>query len=483
MRMSFLAASPLKAASCSAVLALATVCACDGDAPVAMEAEAPPQPQASCRIVAQNVEIRCPYHAIDGDRHTITYTDLTDGAVRMADALATNNQSKILNDPLQPLGWATQVTVVSPGLNRALTAKQRVNCASQIDCLTSMWYVYHDERNAGPDDDEWVHINLSSLGLASPYEAHGWSTWLNNDLALFNALAAPNGTGWITEQEENTPQIYALRISGSPRVELFAPDKLENQNCLTGRVNAQPPRQADQCFDGQRLSIVRRCYDEPVTSAAYSRHNTRLVNDASSGACIPGPQQNVPVLRTFVVELNAFCEPKQHFADLTPAHEPATSPEHRAMGATPEWGEMLSAISDDGRFLALGVNRVDPDLVMNEECAGFQHNLTDTNNELSGNATRHTHVCELNDQLTCAGAPVAIPTEFAPIEDLAVPGFLPGTGAGDYSVLLNRVFAPIGGDRLSDIVRADSIAGNTDVAPLPLGPATGAMIIHRPTDP
>ena len=179
----------------------------DGNAPTVIAAPnptpLPPAPAAECRTVTADIEYRCPYHPIDNDRHNMTFTDLTDGATRLADAGDVSGQSDLLFDPLHSLGWATLTAVVSPGLDRVLTAKQRIDCGGVQECLLKLFYVYHDEKDpTNADDDEWVHVNVSSFGLPQPYEVHGWSTWLHNDLALFNALAAPNGTGWTTTQEE-----------------------------------------------------------------------------------------------------------------------------------------------------------------------------------------------------------------------------------------------------------------------------------------
>ena len=230
------------------------------------------------------------------------------------------------------------------------------------------------------------------------------------------------------------------------------------------------------------MSVVRRCYNEPVSATTNSLWNTRIVDDPNSGTCVPGGQAQVPVLRTYVMEIDALCEPKNAFSELAPAHIPWSAPENKSMGVVPEWGEMLSAISDDGGFLALGVNRVDQTLLATTDCPGFRHNLTDPNNELSGNATRHTHVCELNASLQCKAEPIPIPTQLSPIEGLVVPGFLPDPETGEQSLVLNRVFAPYREPGIADIVRADKNGGEYSVTPLHLEPATGAMVIRRVQD-
>jgi len=423
--------------------------------------------------------MRCPYHPIDGDKYNITFTRLTDGTVQMADGLDTqSSQSEILFDPQQPLGWGTMLTVVSPKLDRALTAKQKLECSSGgPECLTKLWYAYRDENDPNnSQDDEWVHINLSSFGLGAAYEAHGWSTWLHNDLALFNVQRLTSGP---LGPADDGAQIYALRLDGTPRVERYAPAMLEDQQCLTGRINAQPPREGNACFDGQRISLVRRCKNEQISAATHAWWNVRQTDNPSSGTCLSGPQAQIPVLRTYVMEVDQSCLPKKTFSEMLPAHTPDNGPQNKTMGVTPEWGDMLSAISGDGKYLAIGVNRVDPGILANESCAGFKHNLTDPNNDLSGNVTRHTHICELSPSLQCIAEPHPVQTRFSPIENLAVPGFLRSSSDLNWSVILNRVYAPIGQTPLVDIGLAKEERNFWTYSPVPHGPATGVMPIHR----
>ena len=471
------------------ISSLAALLACGGDgssssAPPVIPAPSPtptpgPTPSATCRTVTPDVEMRCPYHPIDGDKYNITFTSLADGTVRMADGLdAQSSQSEVLFDPQQPLGWGTLLTVVSPGLDRALTAKQKMDCSSGgPECFTKLWYVYRDENDPNnSQDDEWVHINLSSLGLGEAYEAHGWSTWLHNDLALFNVHKLTSGP---TGPADDEAQIYALRLDGVPRVERYAPDMLEDQQCLTGRINAQPARVGNACFDGQRISLVRRCKNEQVATATHAWWNVRQTDDPSSGTCLAGPQAQIPVLRTYVMEVDQSCAPKKKFSEMQPAHIPDSEPENKTMGVTPEWGDMLSAISGDGKYLAIGVNRVDPGLLANEPCAGFKHNLTNPDDDLSGNVTRHTHICELSASLRCIAEPVPVQTQFSPIENLSVPGFLRSNSASNWSIILNRVYAPIGQAPLADISLAKEEGNIWNYAPIPHGTVTGVMPIHK----
>ena len=70
-------------------------------------------------------------------RHGATALDrLVDERVRLADGNDTvSPDSDLLFNPLQPLGWATLLSVISPSLDRALTAKQKVDCSRGTERL------------------------------------------------------------------------------------------------------------------------------------------------------------------------------------------------------------------------------------------------------------------------------------------------------------------------------------------------------------
>ncbi len=432
-----------------------------------------------CRVVVADEEVRCPYHPIDSTRHNVVFVDLADDAIRAADIGQPDSPGADLAfDPfLADLGWTALATAVAPDLRRALVMRVKPSCPPYtgspgpgIACSygrVTLWLAYHD-RSTG----EWVHLNLARRGLGRNSEAHGWSTWLHRDLALFNAIGFPDDGGFYTRQEENVTQIYAVRFHTDRdfAIEPFAPDLLWRADCLTGRVNAQPPREQDRCFDGQRVSFVRRCYSEPPGPDTWAWWNTAAA-DGTGGPCIPGqPAMQVPVLRTYVMELDASCRPKHPFASMSPAHVPASGPVYRQMGVGPEWGDMLSAISADGRYLAMATNMGDPQRP-GDNCAGMKMNLRDATNPLSGEANRNTHVCELDSSLRCIKEPVRLGTMLTPPEGTPLPGFVHLSSLGGFTrhVVFSRRWSQAGQPQINDVLRVDVDVGPNAGVPLQFG--------------
>jgi len=432
-----------------------------------------------CRVVVADEEVRCPYHAIDSTRHNVVFVDLADDAIRAADIGKPDSPSADLAfDPfLADLGWTALATAVAPDLRRALVMRAKPSCPPYtgspgpgVACSygrVTLWLAYHDRRTG-----EWVHVNLARRGLGRNSEAHGWSTWLHRDLALFNAIVFPDDGGFYTRQEENVTQIYAVRFRSDRdfAIEPFAPDLLWRADCLTGRVNAQPPMDQDRCFDGQRVSFVRRCYSEPLAPDTWAWWNTAAA-DGTGGPCIPGqPAMQVPVLRTYVMELDASCRPKHPFASMSPAHVPVSGPVYRQMGVGPEWGDMLSAISPDGRYLAMATNMGDPQRP-GDNCAGMKMNLRDPDDPLSGEADRIAHVCELDSSLRCSREPMRVGTLLTPPESTPLPGFVqlpPGNGFARHLVFSRR-WSQSGRPQVNDIVRVDLDIGPDALVPLRFG--------------
>ncbi len=372
-----------------------------------------------CVEVAANREVRCPYQAIPAG-HDAVFLDARDGAIVSVDLDDLAASPTRVLEPFQELGWSPGPTFFSPDREHAIVARGRGGCTS-LDCSfgrLTPWLAYRD-------GDEWVHLNLVYHGFGANSEIHGWSTWPHGGLAVFNGLVRNDDAGWVNSQEENTTQIYAARFTpGEERsvtVAPFARDQAWRDTCLTGRLSAQPGF-ADGCFDGQRMTIVRRCYDEPDTDATWSWWNTQKA-DGSGGTCKPGPSIRVPVLRTYAVELDASCAPKAPFESWSVVHEPDHGPFSRMMGVTPEWGEMLSSISSDGLSVVVGRNTADWNGAPNDHCGGFRLNLTDTTEPLSGNANRSAHVCDLGAALRCIDEPVRIATELSPPENLVLGEF------------------------------------------------------------
>lgn len=454
-------------------------CACAIDLPEPNPAD--PPGRFGCEVVAPDEEVHCPYHALRaGD--DLVFLDLRDGVVRTGSIERPDEEvGGALLDPFLELGWSPGPTTVSPDGERALTARVRADCSS-LSCSfgrPTLWLAEHRVNDpADPADDTWVHVNLTARGLGRNSEIHGWTTWVHEDLALFNALVRPDEAGWVSTQEQNTAQIYAVRFGGGEViVDAFAPTRLWRDACLTGRVDAQTSRGG--CFDGQRVSIVRRCYDEPRTPDAWAWYNTAHA-DGGGGPCrVDLASFEVPVLRTYVVELDALCEPTRDFEALVPVRLPPDTPLHRQMGVIPEWGDMLSGISPDGRFVAVAANMGDP-ATPDDGCAGFRLNLTDPHDPSSGNATRRTTVCALDDTLRCADEGLLLEAELTPPESSPLPTFVALAG-GDMVVAHTREWGIADSAPLRDVVRVDFARGADARVPLAFARAAvaGQAIVVR----
>ena len=427
---------------------------------------------AQCYEVRKDIEYHCRYRPLDPKRHDVSFTRLGDNSVRVSSLDGSDAAAELVLETLGPFGWATMVAAFSGDGESAMVSRIRQSCprdATGIDCSfgrITMWLARHQ-------GSEWVHLNLAHYGLGRNSEVHGWATWLHSELAVFNALVREEGSGWVARQEENTTQAYELRILGGGRltVEPFAPAELWRGDCLTGRLSAQFSPERGRCFAGQRMSLVRRCYSDPVNPENWSWWNTRIMDDPKSGSCVEGGQALVPVLRTYVVELDAECRPTRTFDQMEPAHKPDFGARYRLMGNTPEWGEMLSAISPDGQWLAVAINEVDPRQTA-DACSGFELNLYDTANRISGNALRQTHLCRLDASLRCASAPAPMPVQLDPPENIALPTFV-------WPFVLATIERGVFGEPLVRRLARFDIDGK--IVPLAFGAdAIGAQAIPRP---
>jgi len=453
---------------------------------------------AQCVTIVPDQEIHCPYHAIP-DGNDVVYLDLDDGAIRTARVERPDAaRAQVLFDPFFELGWTPGVASVAPGGERALVARTKPSCPGWdgspgpgLDCSygrPTLWLAEHwtgDPQD--PDDDLWVHTNLTRRLLGRNSEIHGWATWLHRDLALFNATVFPDDGGWYAgptsgyDQEANAAQIYAVRFSaGNVVIEPFAPAALWRDHCLTGRVSAQPSPVDGRCIDGQRLSIVRRCYDEPDLEHGWAWFNTANADGSGTQCRSDEPVFRVPVLRVYVAELDRACRPTRDFEELLPIRQPPDGPVYRQMGVTPEWGDMLAAISPDGAWVAVATNMGDPAGDLGDNCAGFRINLRDPSDPLSGNALRWTHVCRLSADLKCDGEAMPVGVERDPPEATILPGFVSIAETPEPSLVLTREWGildePIGRDivRLDFGVAADALIhlafGHNAVAATPIQP-------------
>lgn len=420
-----------------------------------------------CVVIVPDEEVHCPYHSVGMDRNNLLYVDLRDGTVRAASVERIDEaEGRIVLDPFLETGWQPGVATVSPDGEKILVARRKEGC-NDLACSQgrlTLWLARHRANDPNdPDDDIWQHVNLTRRGLGRNSEVHGWTTWLHEDLALFNALVRDDDAGWITGQGDNAAQVYALRFrDGVPDVAPYGPAQLWRGQCLTGRVNAQPARGG--CFRGQRVSLVRRCYDEPRSARAWAWFNTRAA-DGSGGHCIAGPAFEVPVLRTYVLELDESCVPTKPFEQLVAVRTPPDAAANRQMGVTPEWGDMLSAISPDGRYLAVAANLGDPTAPAWDNCAGFRVNLTNPADPMSGNATRRTTVCELDADLRCRDGALLLGAEHMPPEGTPLPTFI-ALANGEPVVAHTREWSASDGSAQRDIVRVDFLRGADARVPL-----------------
>ncbi len=406
-----------------------------------------------CTQIVPDFRYRCAGNPIDAN-YNVVYVDRRDDSVKGANASDPNFPADVIlsGSMASDYQWGTQVASASPGLNALLTARAKPNCPAYDPenpengktCSYGRTTLWLDTWE--PATRTWLHTNLNYFyGYNS--EAHGWSTWLHPSRGLFNVLVRPIEVPALTSQTENNPQIYSVDFtSGSIEVAEFAPNQLNDPNCLTGRVSAMPNLEQNSCFDGQRISFVRRCYQGESVNAWWN--NTRY--DGTGGMCpgIPGGSALVPVLRTHVVELDAMCTPKKSWGSIlargiAPVREPPVDPIYRQMGVGPEWGDMLAAISPDGNYIAVATNKGPSNTA--DSCAGFQYVLQDVNNPVSGTSARRTHWCQLeknvwNGQITCATPMVELnPGGFDPPAATPLPTFLP-LPAG-YSLLFTRNWA------------------------------------------
>ncbi len=393
----------------------------------------PAAPADSCSVIVPDVQYRCSGRKLEPSRHNVTYMNWTTDNIMASNAKSPLQAGDVIiatNRLLVEHNWLTRVAKVSPNYFMMISAREKRFCDPDTGrtCSygrTTLWLDIYE-----PSSGTWLLTNLAHFyGFNS--ESLGWSAWLHGKKAIFNLLVRPEGSGWYTTRAGHNPQIYTLDFdSGVISVSKFAPGQLEDTNCLTGRVDAVPNLAANSCFDGQRIIFVRRCNDGESTNAYWN--NTSY--DGTGRACIPGAARTysvVPVLRTYVVELNAACTPKKSWADngISPLREPPTDDIHKQMGVIPEWGDMLASISPDGNYAAVATNFGPPG--NSSPCAGFYYNLQDAMIPNSGASARRISWCRLRKDPTTGQisneGPLTLLSPFGmdPPETTLLPSFFP----------------------------------------------------------
>jgi hypothetical protein len=454
-------------------------------------AQTSPCSSACLSIVTDRVVV-CPYRTADPVRHDLVFVGANDGRVYAAASSEPDLAADPVIDPLLDLDWQTISAVPAPGGERLLVVRRKRSCPTDapgpgLACSygrPTLWLALHWVGNpADPGDDFWVHLNLApAYGLNSSVLAH--PSWLHGRLALASVLVRPDDQPFVSDPTTYTPQIwrFALNADGFPsQIGPFAPAQLQRTACFTGRTQASQSASADACTAGQRLVFTRRCYDEPDGDGWTWWNSTSY--DAQAARCVSTlSQQRVPILRTYVAELDASCTPTRVFEDMQPVRQPPRDGLHRQMGVTPEWGDMEPALSADGSLVALttttGIPLGDPA----NACLGFYYNLGDPAVPTSGASGRRVHVCALDpSDLTCAGPDDAMQplgVTLSPPESQLRPGFVRVGGAD--SVVLNRQWSQTGSPRRWDLVRIDRAIGPDAIVPLSFAPQAAAPEVLHP---
>jgi hypothetical protein len=395
--------------------------------------------QAPRRQVA-DLEYRSPYRAPAKDHDFL----LSQGsALYSAKADGSGDKSLLLTPPA---GWTIRQSSISPNHQRLLLTMAKPSTPAWPDPLgrsgswgrLTLWLAYHaanDPKN--PADDEWVFRNLAPV-YGRNADVHGWTSWQNNSLALFNGLIRPeNEELFPGRQESNTAQAYQLRFVSNQdvRAKLWGGVRMARPDSLTGRLFASRARSGESCA-GQRVIFARRTYGGPRSKESHAWWNTKNLDGTGGKFLAREPSLLVPVLRVFVVETDASGQPKT--APRTPVQKPRTEAIYRHMGNVPEWGDMQPCISRDGRRVAFHTMKGYDDSDPKDASGSFRH---------SGGAGSRVFYCELDQSLRSKAT-----RQVAPPEDLTMsqgqPFFL--ELGQETSIVLTE-----GNGKLTQVVRID----------------------------
>jgi hypothetical protein len=351
-----------------------------------------------CRALEADERYRCPYVAVSAQDEFIFTKVLSDGT--RAVFAGRVDQGKRRETPVvaAPPGWVINQTSISPDREHLLLTMQRPSCAAQWpdpagrSCSWgrgTLWLVSHR-------DGAWLFENLSTR-LGKNSNVVGWSTWLTSTRALFNAKAAPLEEPIITGPDKVDVPAYLLELKPEPSLRVWGEAAgISSRQCFVGRMHASGPARTDECFEGQRVAITRRCFDEPVSPERYAWFNQRSdQGDAGMCASTAGPAWLVPVFQVYVVELSASCEPKT-FDRSQPIRAPDWQGHWRHMGVGQEWGDGQSTISADGTHVAFWSNRGYDFGSPTDNCEAFA-----SRDGSLGNGASRVRYCELDAQRRC----------------------------------------------------------------------------------
>ena len=438
-----------------------------------------------CAEVVPDFQYLCTYRPVDAARNDVLFLQSSDNRIYAADADAPGSTPDPVLDPFTETGWQPLAATVDPSGERMIVARRKSNCATQapgpgLSCSygrETAWLAHHWVGDPNdPGDDRWVHINLAkAYGLNS--HALYFATWLHERRVLVPILILPPDAGWVSDPAAFNHRILSIEFSASgfpTRIAPYAPAALARSACFTGRVHAQLSETATSCTAGQRIVFTRRCWDDPDPSAWTWWNSTDP--DGPAARCNANlPQYAAPILRSYVAELDASCEPTHSFEELVPLREPPRDALHRRMGVAPEWGDLGPVLSPDGQWAAVTTLTGNPNADPNDACQGFAYNLSNLSDPLSGNAARRLQVCAIDPtDSSCEGPDDAMQelgALLSPPENQARPNF--ATLGGALSLLTTWQWSQVSGGTLRDLSRLDFESG--PAAFVPLGFGSGAL--------
>ena len=373
-------------------------------------------PQSTCREILKDLEYHCKYHPIKKSHHIL----LSQYKVLLTANLDTKKKAIVLS---APEGWGIGQNSISPDHKHLLLTMDRQDCNRDRNnhngrlCgwgKSVLWLATINKAKK-----YWVLRNLSPI-YGFNADIHGWTSWQTNRHAFFNGKIQKEGLPLLgTSQGDNNAQAYQVKISakGTVEIDLWSKTLLYREDCLTGRLFASHPQNSNLCKDGAKAVFTRRCYSDPKNDENFAWWNTRNM-DGTGGFCTQDIQAKmpVPILRVYVTEVDKDCQAKSKFADMKPVQAPRRTGHFRQMSKhVPEWGDMQSAISPDGKQVAFHTVKGHLSVSAQNNCGSFQGD---------GHAASRVYMCSLNDANTCSEPSeiASVPTN--PRVDQGMPHFV-----------------------------------------------------------